>query len=90
MERNHLEGLGVDRRIILKWIAKNSYVKIVNINNFLVFNKATCFNLFLIGHHKLNICNIRFKKEVNKNALLFGNLDLSFTERSSCLHYKYG
>ena len=33
MERNHLEELGVDGRII-KWISKSSYVKIVNTNIF--------------------------------------------------------
>jgi hypothetical protein len=60
MERNHLEGLGVDGRIILKWISNISH------------------NPLLIGHHKLNICNVRFKKEIHKNALLVGNSDLSF------------
>jgi len=44
MERNYLEGLGVDGRIV-KWISKSSYVKIVNTDNFEAFDKATCFKL---------------------------------------------
>jgi hypothetical protein len=27
----------------------------------------------LIGHHKVNICNVRFKKEIHNNAILVEN-----------------
>ena len=54
----------------------------------LIMRHVQTFQLDFSGHHQANTRNIRHKRET-QNPLLFGNLDLSFTNRCPCVHYKH-